>query len=371
MSLPTYRPEIDGLRAVAVLPVILYHAGLPGFEGGFVGVDVFFVISGYLITTIILRELNEGTFSLVRFYERRARRILPALFLVMLCCVPLAWAIMVPSALKSFGETLIATALFASNFYFWQDSGYFASANEVKPLIHTWSLAVEEQYYIFVPLALMAIWALGGRLRIAFLIMTVVAIASFVVADWGSSRFKAASFFLLPTRAWELMIGGLAAVLLLRGVQFPRWLSESGAWMGLALIGIAIGFLDGDFLWPGRWALLPVLGTALIVLFADSQTSAARVLKLSPLVGLGLISYSAYLWHQPLFAFARLRDFSEPGMTVMLALSVLSLALAWVSWRFVERPFRDRKVTSRRLIFMAATVGSVAVMTHLPRPARP
>lgn len=204
-----YRPEVDGLRAVAVVPVVLFHAGLPGVSGGFVGVDVFFVISGFLITSILLNDLEAGRFSLVRFYERRARRILPALFFVILCCLPFAWAWMLPQELVAFGKSIAATALFSSNILFWREDGYFAAASELKPLLHTWSLAVEEQYYLFFPVALAVLW----RWRKAAVLpgLLLVVLASLAMATYGAQHHPAANFYLLPSRIWELLIGALVA----------------------------------------------------------------------------------------------------------------------------------------------------------------
>lgn len=204
-----YRREIDGLRALAVLPVILFHAGFRTFSGGFVGVDVFFVISGYLITTIILAELEQGKFSIINFYERRARRILPALFLVMFACLPFAWLWLLPQDMDSFSQSLIAVSVFASNILFWKTSGYFDTAAELKPLLHTWSLAVEEQYYLFFPLFLMLAWRLSRRWILPLLGVSFV--ASLTAAQWNSAAKPMAAFFLLPTRGWELLIGAFVA----------------------------------------------------------------------------------------------------------------------------------------------------------------
>lgn len=209
--LPTikYRREIDGLRAIAVLAVILFHAGFKAFGGGFVGVDVFFVISGYLITTIILSDMSRQKFSIVTFYERRARRILPALFFVMLCCVPFAWMWLRPVDFKSFSESLVAVSAFSSNILFWRESGYFGTASELKPLLHTWSLAVEEQYYVLFPLFLMALWKL--RKRRVFGTLLLGGVLSLIAAQWGAYHKPSAAFYLLPTRAWELAMGALIA----------------------------------------------------------------------------------------------------------------------------------------------------------------
>ena len=210
-----YRREIDGLRAVAVLPVIFFHSGFEIFSGGFVGVDVFFVISGYLITTIIINEMDGGTFSLLNFYERRARRILPALFFVVLCCLPVAWYLLMPLEMKDFSQSLVAVATFSSNILFWRESGYFSAPSELKPLLHTWSLAVEEQFYILFPLFLMAAWRFGKRAIVWALV--VVSVISMTLAQWGAYNHPSAAFYLLPARAWELLIGSLAAFYLQKG----------------------------------------------------------------------------------------------------------------------------------------------------------
>ena len=213
-----YRAEIDGLRALAVLPVILFHAGFEWFSGGFVGVDVFFVISGYLITTIIISEMAEGKFSIINFYERRARRILPALFFVMLACLPFAWLWLAPSDLRDFGQSLVAVSTFSSNILFWWESGYFDTAAELKPLLHTWSLAVEEQFYILFPLFLMLTWRLG--IKTILILLSIVFLISLGVAVWGTQyathpKIISGAFFLLPTRGWELLIGVFAAFYIL------------------------------------------------------------------------------------------------------------------------------------------------------------
>ena len=200
-----YRAEIDGLRALAVLPVILFHAGFEAFSGGFVGVDVFFVISGYLIATIIISEMAEGEFSLVNFYERRARRILPAMFFVIIVCIPFAWFWLTPSYLKDFGQSLMAVSTFSSNILFWRESGYFDTAAELKPLLHTWSLAVEEQYYVLFPIFLILTWRLG--VKWILILLMIVFLMSLSLAQWGAYNNPFAAFFLLPTRGWELLIG--------------------------------------------------------------------------------------------------------------------------------------------------------------------
>ncbi len=346
-----YRREIDGLRALAVLPVILFHAGFKTFSGGFIGVDVFFVISGYLITTIILAELEQGKFSIVNFYERRARRILPALFLVMLVCIPFAWIWLLPSDMKGFSQSLIAVAVFASNILFWSESGYFDTATELKPLLHTWSLAVEEQYYVLFPLFLMLLWKLGKRCILV--ILGVVFAGSFAVAEWKSYAEPAAAFYLLPARAWELLIGAFAAFYLSKDnrKEFDKATGEVGGWLGVALILYAMFTYSETTPFPGLYALVPTLGAVLIILFATNQTTVGKFVGNKAFVGIGLVSYSAYLWHQPLFAFARHKGLNEDGNILFLQLSLVTFMFAYFSWKYVEAPFRKRGFVNRRLIF--------------------
>ena len=352
-----YRREINGLRALAVIPVILYHAGFSAFSGGFVGVDVFFVISGYLITTIILADLEVGKFSIINFYERRARRILPALFLVMLVCIPFAWLWLLPSDMKDFSQSLVAVSVFSSNILFLRENGYFDTAAELKPLLHTWSLAVEEQYYVLFPLFLMLTWRLGKRWILVLL--AIVAIASLAVAQWAPLANPAEAFYLLPTRGWELLIGAFAAFYLSKANRsdFSRGVGEVGGSLGLALIFYSVFAYSKATPFPGLYALVPTVGTVLIILFATQQTTIGKFIGNRYFVGIGLVSFSAYLWHQPLFAFAR-NSLSEPSYLVFSVLSVVALVLAYFSWRYVETPFRNKQRFSRKKIFIYGVIGS-------------
>lgn len=348
-----YRREIDGLRAVAVLPVMFFHAGFGMFAGGYVGVDIFLVISGYLITSILLSELSQGKFSIRKFYERRARRILPALFFVQLCCIPFAWILMLPAQFKEFAQGLVAVSLFASNILFWRKTDYFAAAAEENPLLHTWSLAVEEQFYIIFPLMLLLLWRFGRNRALHGVIA--LSAASLLLTEWGWRYAPAANFYLIPFRAWELGAGSLCAFVMQRAA--PRE-SNFLSLTGMLLIALSIFCFDHTTPFPSLYALAPVGGTALIILYGSSPTSVAGFLSQRVLVGIGLVSYSAYLWHQPLFAFARRLSLTHPSAGMMMLLTAAALTMAYLSWRFIEQPFRRRPsplMHSQRAVFAAST----------------
>lgn len=352
----TYRTEIDGLRAVAVLAVILYHAHIPGFRGGFAGVDIFFVISGYLITRIIDREARLGEFSFARFYEHRARRILPALSVMLAASAAAALCILLPGDLRQFSQSLAATALFVSNFFFWRSMDYFSQPAELMPLLHSWSLAIEEQFYIFFPpLMLLLSRRTPRHAQAAILLLTLGSLAVMVVA----SASPVASFFLTPMRAWELGLGALLAV-----GAFPRIgnaaIRQILALLSLAAILASIVWLDSESSFPWPWALLPTVATAIFLHANDGvSTWAGAALSRPPVVGVGLISYSLYLWHWPLFAFARYVSGPLSGWQTAVVL-MASLLLAILSWRFVERPFRgDGALLTRAGAF---TTGAAALV---------
>ena len=363
-----YRPEIDGLRAVAVIPVILFHAGFATFSGGFVGVDIFFVISGYLITSIIYNEVEQGRFSMLRFYERRARRILPALLAVSLACIPFAWAWMWPAELQEFGQSLVAVATFTSNILFWNQSGYFDGPAEIKPLLHTWSLAVEEQYYILFPPFLLLLYRVLRRQIV--LIVSLGALTSLALAQYSSAAHPSANFYLLPTRAWELGVGVLVA-LYLHHRNGPETAGEKhrardnlAGIAGVLFIAIANFSFDQSTPFPSAWALIPVVGTALIILTANSHTIIGKILSNPALVFMGLISYSAYLWHHPLFAFARIRLHDGVPTLVYSILIIATFVLAWLTWKVVENPFRRRDLIPQRTMFTGA-IGVASVVVSL------
>ena len=366
-----YRREIDGLRALAVIPVILFHAGFKIFSGGFIGVDVFFVISGYLITSILLFEKENGAFSLLTFYERRARRILPALFIVMATSAFFAWMWLLPRDMKDFSGSIAAVSVFASNIFFWSESGYFDTKAELKPLLHTWSLGVEEQYYLLFPIFLMFTWKLGKifsktiprpRLRhgphqapesaipgdnyalVGALLLTLL--ISLAIAQISVQKYSVATFYLLPTRAWELAMGALTAFYLFEGRQWnlSQLTKQVGASTGLLLIIFAAIYYDKYTPFPSFYALVPTVGASLIILCATPTTLVGKLLGLKVFVGIGLVSYSAYLWHQPLFVFARYRSSLELSLFMVFTILLLTAVLAFLSWRFIESPFRKKRV---------------------------
>ena len=363
-----YRREIDGLRAVAVVPVILFHAGFRTFSGGFVGVDVFFVISGFLITSILLHEHATGRFSIRRFYERRARRILPALYVVLAACVPLALATMMPDEATSFFRGLVSVIFFVSNIWLWQVTGYFQPSAEDNPLLHTWSLAVEEQYYLVFPLLLMLLWRRGPRAMLGGI--GLLSLASLALAEYGWRHAPDASFFLLPTRLWELGAGSLTAMLVAgRGARTsgrPGPLAEIASALGLAAILAAVFVYDARTPFPSLYALLPVAGAAAIV-GLGAGTLTGRLLGLAPFRLIGLVSYSAYLWHQPIFAFARIGLEHPPGHRAMGGLVIVTFALAVLTWKFVEQPFRNpaRLRTPLRLAWASGAIVAGALLVPI------
>ncbi|WOE75292.1 acyltransferase family protein [Alterisphingorhabdus coralli] len=365
MTAIAYRPEIDGLRALAVLPVMLFHAGFAAFSGGYVGVDIFFVISGYLITSIIINEAEQGQFSLLRFYERRARRILPALLLVIVATLPPSYFWMLGSQWDNYSESLVAVALFASNILFWLQDGYFAGLSEEKPLLHTWSLAVEEQYYILFPLLLLLV--LRFRRDWLLPLIIVIAGASLGWAEYAARVWPTANFYLLPSRIWELAAGVICALWLRQGgrekiAQKSRTVINAAAIAGLGLIAASIFLFTAATPIPSLLALMPVGGTALIIVFATRQSWVGKGLSFRPLVAIGLISYGAYLWHQPILAYYRIKSFHHDTVTLCLLL-LLSLVLAWISYYLVERPMRHTLLKGRSpLPFLGLSLAALALL---------
>ena len=342
-----YRQEINGLRALAVLPVVLYHAKFSLFQGGFVGVDIFFVISGYLISGIIFTELSTSSFSLVNFYERRARRILPALFVVLIFSTLISWILLPPIEFKDFGQSLFSVSLFASNFLFWLEGGYFDTGIDLKPLLHTWSLAVEEQFYILFPLLAILLFSVNKRfllpviLLLFFTSLFLAHIFSEVNFDINS---KKGSFYFLPTRAWELLMGALL-FFIPKSTHTPSkdLLNNILSLTGLFLIAFSIYSFDEDTPFPSIFTLIPTSGAVLVILYGVKGTLANKMLSTKPFIIIGLISYSAYLWHQPLLSLSRFYFVGELETSYLSFLILLTFLLAYLSWRFIEEPFKNKK----------------------------
>lgn len=362
---PVHRKDIDGLRAVAVLPVVAFHAGIDFIRGGFVGVDVFFVISGYLITSLLMKDIIAGKFSITKFYERRVRRIFPALVAVLLGTFVFAWFYSLPSELVDLSKSAIAAVLSVSNIFFLMQAGYFDGTALSKPLLHTWSLAVEEQFYIFWPLLL---WGTCRMTQNKPRVMTwTVAIVSLALSAYGAFHFKDASYYLVFTRAWELMLGALVAFDALP-VPKNESLREVYSFTGLTLIIASVFMINSDMPFPGVTALPPTLGAAMIIAVGrvNARTVTGRVLSMRPVTFIGLISYSLYLWHWPIAVFQRnygmLMD-TGSDRTRKIAIILVSFVAAAISWRFIEQPFREGKYrpSPRKLAWMAA-VASVAVL---------
>lgn len=354
-----YRPEIDGLRAMAVLPVILFHAGFEWFSGGFVGVDVFFVISGYLITTIILSEMAEGTFSIALFYERRARRILPALIIVMLVCLPCAYFLMLPDPLENFGQSLVSTTLFSNNILLYLTSGYWDLSSELKPLLHTWSLAVEEQYYLIFPLLILFLW----RFPTSSIRSTLFTIALLSFSTAVLSTDADLTFFSLHTRAFEILAGALICPYLTKNTFHTRHLLNNlMSFLGAALVILSVVFFDESTPFPSAYTLAPVIGTCLLIHFTNTKTLIYKVLSNRFTVHVGLISYSAYLFHQPVLSFLKIYSKSEPSHFLMTLAICSTFILANLSHKYVEAPFRDRTTVSRKKLVTIIAGASIATL---------
>ncbi|MFD0917608.1 acyltransferase family protein [Pseudahrensia aquimaris] len=371
-----YRPEIDGMRAIAVVAVVLYHADLTFsqgrlFSGGFLGVDIFFVISGYLISMILLKETAENRFSFLRFYERRARRILPALFAVMLFTIVPAWFLLIPESMKEFAGSGMSALLFGSNFWFRYEDSYIAEASALKPLLHTWSLSVEEQYYILAPISLLIVRRFFNDWLMPLMI----------VGFWGSLGLAIGivrsepefAFFLLPTRAWEILAGAILAKLELDWrdgktgnalQQFLGGRSGNGWLTGLGLVMILgpMVLMNEEMAHPSYLTIIPVLGTVLVIRFARENVWSAQLLSNRPMVAVGLISYSLYLWHWPILVYARIA-YDEIGLAQKIICIAFAVALSIASYFMIERPFRGTRFGRR--FFTAASLGVFAVLMFL------
>ena len=359
-----YRPDVDGLRGIAVLSVLGFHAFPTLLKGGFVGVDIFFVISGYLISGIILHTANEGGFSFVDFYGRRIRRIFPALIVVLTLCLIYGWVMLLPHDYAELGENTAGGAGFVSNFVLLAQSGYFSPAADAKPLLHLWSLGIEEQYYICWPLIL---W-IGCRQRWNMLLVTVALASVSFALNVAQVRADAAATFYLPqTRIWELLMGAALAVSDQRGAerQSPAWSANVRSAIGMLCIGASLLTITETFRFPGWWALLPTLGTALVMSAGAGAWLNRRVLSNGALVWFGLISYPLYLWHWPLLSLASLHDGHLPSRNFRVVIVASSVALAWVTYRYVEKPIRFKADGGRKSIALLVCMAIVGALGYV------
>ena len=389
MTTKDYKPQIDGLRALAVLPVILFHAGFESFEGGFVGVDIFFVISGYLITKLILDDVYNNKFNLGNFYLRRARRLLPALFFVILITIPFSIFLMSNDQLIYYSKQIFSVIFFISNLFFWKNSGYFDPESDLQPLLHTWSLAVEEQFYIFFPILLILVFKFLKKKIIVSLV--IIALISLSLSQIGGN-FKTNNlsgsfpFFILPFdffwqagsanfylpfgRAWELILGAIIALILSKKKVIEKKNNNFFSTIGFFLILISIFFYSKDIQYPSIFTLLPCLGTSLIIIYTDKKTFLFKILTYKPIVFLGLVSYSLYLWHQPVLSFSKIFYGTELSIFATFFLLSISFVLSLLSWRFIEQPFRNKKIINDKnflkiLITFILTLSTLALMMYL------
>jgi peptidoglycan/LPS O-acetylase OafA/YrhL len=379
-----YRPDIDGLRGIAVLAVIGFHASPDYFPGGFVGVDVFFVISGFLISSIILRQLRRSRFTLADFYARRIRRIFPALVIVLPACLLFGWFALLPHELEHLGKHVASAAAYVSNFTLWQESGYFDRAAELKPLLHLWSLGIEEQFYLVWPVLLLLLWKRRQNLAVSIVLLTT---ASFALSIAVGQEKQIANFYFPFSRFWELGLGCLLAVVKESPGSMTQWLEEQLRWLskdrwlntdpapsrrylslpswahsvlpivGVALIGAAIFLLDRRTTFPGWATLLPTVGAMCVIWARGDSWFQRRIVASAGLVLIGVISYPLYLWHWPLLSFATILESGTPESSVRIAAVLLSGVLAWLTFKLFEHPIRTRRST--RAVY--ALAGALAV----------
>ena len=365
-----YRRDIDGLRAIAILPVIFFHAGFSNFHYGYLGVDIFFVISGFLITSFIVNDLKQEKFNVLNFFDRRARRILPGLIFIMLASIPFAMLYMQPDDLENFGQSLFATSVFSNNILLYLTSGYWDIGSEFKPLLHTWSLSVEEQYYLVFPFLMLLIWKLKSFWWMVF-ILIFIAIMSFFYYYSGNfgnelieSRASRASFLFLFGRAWQILLGAIGALIayeiIYKTSSLKKFHKEFICILGLFLIFLSMfSFLAFDI----NQIYLPVfaaLGSFLLLIFSSQNLISTALLRSKLFVWIGLLSYSLYLWHQPLFAFARIRSFEEPTYISMILLMIFLVPLAFLSFK-LERFFKSSDQVNNKIFYSSLLVSLIII----------
>lgn len=389
LSHPKYRPDIDGLRAIAVLGVVAFHT-FPGWmHGGFIGVDVFFVISGYLISTIIFENLEKGTFSFFDFYSRRVRRIFPSLLVVMISVYVLGWFTLLADEYKQLGRHIAGGSIFASNFVLWQESGYFDNVAETKPLLHLWSLGIEEQYYIFFPAMMWVAWK--KRVNLFGVTVALLVVSLYLSVSWTDKKMVTA-FYSPLSRFWELMCGSvLAWTTIHKRGYLPRLISRSNSWLqtalrreperadgdvlgdGAALLGgLLLGYglfqIDKGTKFPGWWALVPVASAVLIISAGPRSWINRAILSNRVLIWFGVISFPLYLWHWILLSLPRVIDGRSPGSATKVVIVLCSVLLSWLTYRFIERPLRSsaqEKRTTLALVSAMIVIGLIGYVTHL------
>ena len=373
-----YRPEIDGLRALAVISVILFHAGIPLFKGGFVGVDIFFVISGYLITSIILKDIDKNNFKILKFYERRARRILPALIIIVIFSSIFSLILFNSEDLIFFFKSTISSLTFWSNLQFHNEADYFAKTSEFKPLLHTWSLSIEEQFYIIFPLLVILILSLNKKLLLITTIL--IFFLSLMFAQWSGnlsrnfpffdadlnflSKSEYSTFFMPFGRIWEIALGSICALILRKNILKKNQFSNLISLTGFILIIISIFYLSENFPFPSFYTLIPALGTALIILFTFESDVISKLLRIKILVFLGLISYSLYLFHFPIFTFFKHSNI-EINYLILSFLILTTFILSFLNWKFIEKPFRSKKINLNKFIYFISASYLIIFLTSL------
>lgn len=385
---PLYRPDIDGLRAIAILSVVIFHAFPARLQGGFVGVDIFFVISGYLISIIIFRSMQRGNFSFIEFYTHRIKRIFPALIVVLLSSYIFGWFALLPEEFKQLGKHIAAGAGFVQNFILWQEAGYFDTASELKPLMHLWSLAIEEQFYLLFPLIIWTIWRLGLNILTLTLILGGISF-SLNISDIGSDAVK--TFFAPQTRFWELLAGSvLAYIQFFKRTPFANWmkrclfhplifrhppvgdrrdvvLNDTLSFLGSALIVFAVFTVDKGILFPGWWALAPVCGAFFLIYAGPDAWINRTILANRLMVFIGLISYPLYLWHWPIFSYLRIIETHTPSKELRITAIFLSFVLAWVTYHLIEKPIRfgsNSAIKTALLTFFTVALGVLGYYTY-------
>lgn len=357
-----YRPEIDGLRAVAVLSVLFFHLEFSKFSGGFVGVDIFFVISGYLITKILKKDFDRQSFSLFEFYDRRIRRIFPALYVVLLASSIFAYLFLMPNVFQSFCKSLVSSVLFYSNFFFWRETGYFDLASEFKPLLHTWSLSIEEQFYLLYPTFLFLIHRNFKKIKNTLVVSCLI--LSLVACIYLTRKNPSLAFYFSPGRAWELLLGAVIALEVVPKIKSRVW-SEIAAVIGVALILYSVFCFSSKTSFPGYAAILPCLGTAVLIQVTGNGsflTLMDRLLSNPLMVGIGKISYSLYLWHWPIIVFVKYVTLEKITWQHQMLIIVAVLSLSILSWKFVENPFRSKEGVFKTWSGMFRPLSTVTVL---------